>query len=65
MGNMFGGNNWWWIIILILVLGEDNCFGGCDALIWILLLSVFCGCGKDCDCDRDDRHHEDRCGCVR
>lgn len=56
--NFCGGNSMWWILILLLILDRDDgrC-GTCDSLIWILLLSRFCG---------NDSHDNDNggsCGC--
>ena len=47
-----GGTNMTWILVLLLVLDNDEgC--SCDTLIWLLLLSKFCGlgdCGSSCGC---------------
>ena len=57
VGSMnFGNNNMMWILVLLLILGEGNNGGGCascDTLIWLLLLSRYCGdndsgCGCGC-----------------
>lgn len=61
----FGSSNLMWILVLLLVLGdgENGCGCGCDTLIWLLLLSKFCGgestspCG--CGCSSAPRS----CGC--
>ena len=42
----FGSNNMMWILVLLLILGEGNNGNGCascDTLIWLLLLSRYCG----------------------
>ena len=40
----FGSNNMMWILVLLLILGEGNNGGtSCDTLIWLLLLSRYCG----------------------
>lgn len=63
LSNFCGGNSMWWILILLLVL--DNGEGStCDSLIWILLLSRFCGCEEEtntcgCGCGQTVRS----CGC--
>ena len=45
----FGNNNIMWILVLLLILGEGNNGGclGCDTLIWLLLLSRYCGGDND------------------
>ncbi len=58
------GNNWIWVILLVLLFSGNNngislannngCGCGssnssCDWLIWILLLSTFCGGGCGCN----------------
>ncbi len=57
--NSFGGNSMWWILILLLVLDDGG--NTCDSLIWILLLSRFCGCEEtpSCGCGAPTRN----CGC--
>jgi hypothetical protein len=50
-----------WILILLLVL-DDGCMS-CDSLIWILLLSRFCG-GDDCGCGCPTNTCSN-CGCAR
>ncbi|MBQ2201179.1 MAG: chorion class high-cysteine HCB protein 13 [Clostridia bacterium] len=63
MFNNLGGTNLTWLLVLLLLLGDnDNGMGGisCDTLIWLLLLSRFCGdngCG--CGCGNQNRP----CGC--
>lgn len=52
LSNFCGGNSMWWILILLLVLDNDS-GSTCDSLIWILLLSRYCGCeepGPSCGC---------------
>ena len=51
----FGNNNLMWILVLLLILGEGGSGGcaSCDTLIWLLLLSRYCGdsdsgCGCGC-----------------
>lgn len=52
LNNFCGGNSMWWILILLLILDDGG--NTCDSLIWILLLSRFCGnCGEEtpsCGC---------------
>ena len=47
VGSMnFGNNNMMWILVILLILGEGGNGGGCascDTLIWLLLLSRYCG----------------------
>ena len=43
----FGSNNLMWILVLLLILGDGNNGGtSCDTLIWLLLLSRYCGGGE-------------------
>lgn len=53
LNNFCGGNSMWWILILLLIL-DDNGGSTCDSLIWILLLSRFCGGDDQASCG---------CGC--
>ena len=41
----FGNNNMMWVLVLLLILGEGGNGGcaSCDTLIWLLLLSRYCG----------------------
>ena len=52
----FGSNNMMWILVLLLILGEGNNGGcaSCDTLIWLLLLSRYCGNDDNMGCG---------CGC--
>ena len=60
LGDFCGGNSMWWILILLLIL--DNGEGStCDSLIWILLLSRFCG--GECGCGCQTQQTTPRCGC--
>ncbi len=60
MFNNFGGSNLTWVLVLLLLLGDDNGFGGsCDTLIWLLLLSRYCGGENGCGCNNQNRP----CGC--
>lgn len=61
MFNNFGGSNLTWVLVLLLLLGDDNnSFGGsCDTLIWLLLLSRYCGGENGCGCGNSNRP----CGC--
>jgi len=62
MFNNFGGTNLTWILVLLLLLGDnDNGMGGvgCDTLIWLLLLSRYCGGDNGCGCQNQNRP----CGC--
>ena len=44
----FGNNNIMWILVLLLILGEgNNGCASCDTLIWLLLLSRYCGGDND------------------
>ena len=60
LSDFAGGNSMWWILILLLIL-DDGCGNTCDSLIWILLLSRFCGCEEtpSCGCGAPTRN----CGC--
>lgn len=61
LSNFGGGSSMSWILILLLVL-DDGCMS-CDSLIWILLLSRFCGgeCGEtNCGCNGNVCN---TCGC--
>ena len=46
--NFAGGNSIWWILVLLLILNDGQ--STCDSLIWILLLSRFCGNDESCGC---------------
>ena len=48
----FGNNNIMWVLVLLLILGEGNNGGcaNCDTLIWLLLLSRYCGGDGDYGC---------------
>jgi len=61
LNNFGGGGSMWWIIILLL-LSDDGCINTCDSLVWILLLSRFCG-GDDCGCPGTTRSSGCGCGC--
>ena len=55
--------NWWWIIIILLLIDGNNT---CDSLIWLLLLSRFCGNGEEgasCGCARSMPTSGCGCGC--
>ena len=52
-GNM-GGSSLTWILVLLLVMDNGDGCNSCDTLIWLLLLSRFCGLG---DCGTSS------CGC--
>ena len=43
----FSGSNLTWILVLLLILGDNEGGTSCDTLIWLLLLSRYCGgnCG--------------------
>lgn len=62
LSNFAGGNSMWWIIILLLILNDGD--NTCDSLIWILLLSRFCG-GDDasCGCGCGATARTNSCGC--
>jgi len=58
----YGGcstTNWWWIIIILLLLDGNNT---CDSLIWLLLLSRFCG-NEENGCGRTSPVSGCGCGC--
>lgn len=62
MFNNLGGTNLTWLLVLLLLIGDnDNGMGGvsCDTLIWLLLLSRFCGGENGCGCGNNNRS----CGC--
>lgn len=61
-GNL-GSFNMMWILVLLLVLGNGDCEGGasCDTLIWLLLLSRYCG--GDCGCNSCPTRSSNGCGC--
>ena len=61
MFNNLGGTNLTWLLVLLLLLGDgDNGMGfSCDTLIWLLLLSRFCG-DNGCGCGNQNRP----CGCT-
>ncbi len=47
-----------WILVLLLLLGDnDNGGTSCDTLIWLLLLSRYCGGNCGCGCN------DNRFGC--
>ena len=50
LSNFCGGNGMWWILILLLIVGNDGECNTCDSLIWILLLSRYCGGESSCGC---------------
>lgn len=53
--------NWWWIIIVLLLI---DCNNTCDSLIWLLLLSRFCGNHSGCGCEDDGcPRGGSNCGC--
>ncbi len=70
LNNFCGGNSMWWILILLLILdnGSDEC-NTCNSLVWILLLSRFCGnedsgsCGCGCGCGTTPPASRCGCGC--
>lgn len=62
LSNFANGSSMSWILILLLVL-DDGCMS-CDSLIWILLLSRFCG-GDDCGCGCNTANTCSNCGCQR
>lgn len=65
LNNFCGGNSMWWILILLLILDDGE--NTCDSLIWILLLSRFCGgsCGDtgSCGCGCGGSTVGRTCGC--
>ncbi len=65
MFNNLGGTNLTWLLVLLLLLGDnDNGMGGvsCDTLIWLLLLSRFCGGENGCGCGCGNQNRP--CGCT-
>lgn len=61
LSDFAGGNSMWWILILLLILNDGN-GNTCDSLVWILLLSRFCGgeSGLGCGCGATAAR---TCGC--
>ncbi len=52
----FRGSNLTWILVLLLILGDgDNGGTSCDTLIWLLLLSRYCGGNCGCGCGDSNR----------
>ncbi len=52
----FRGSNLTWILVLLLILGDgDNGGTSCDTLIWLLLLSRYCGGNCGCGCGDGNR----------
>lgn len=60
------GNNMIWVILLLLLASNNGCNSGCgnngigllnnsksscNLLIWVLLISCFCGKGIGCGCN--------------
>ena len=64
MFNNLGGTNLTWLLVLLLLLGDSE--GGmgfsCDTLIWLLLLSRFCGGENGCGCGCGNQTRP--CGCT-
>ena len=74
--NFLGDNNMVWILLMLVIFdGGDDCGGGCgcDSIIWLLLLSKFCGggarggrafgLGGGCGCGCERREEPVGCGC--
>ena len=63
MFNNLGGTNLTWLLVLILLIGdgENGCGMSCDTLIWLLLLSRFCGGENGCGCGCGNQNRP--CGC--
>ncbi len=51
----FGGSNLTWILVLLLILGDNEGGTSCDTLIWLLLLSKYCGGSCGCGCNGSNR----------
>lgn len=49
----FGGSNLTLILILLLLLGDNENGTSCDTLIWLMLLSKYCG--GNCGCNGGNR----------
>ena len=64
MFNNLGGTNLTWLLVLLLLLGDnENGMGfSCDTLIWLLLLSRFCGGENGCGCGCGNQTRP--CGCT-
>lgn len=67
LGNLGGGGNMLWLLVLVLILGGDDGCINCDSIIWILLLSRFCG-GDSCPgvnngCGCPNTGNIRNCGC--
>ncbi len=66
MFNNLGGTSLTWILVLMLIIGDgENGCGGmtCDTLIWLLLLSKFCGGDEGGGCGCGCGSTPTRCGC--
>ena len=63
MFNNLGGTNLTWLLVLLLLIGDgENGMGiSCDTLIWLLLLSRFCGGENGCGCGCGNQTRP--CGC--
>lgn len=64
-GNM-GGSSMTWILVLLLVMDNGDGCNSCDTLIWLLLLSRFCGLGDStpsCGCGCGNPPTSRSCGC--
>ncbi len=63
MFNNLGGTNLTWLLVLLLLLGDGENGNGfsCDTLIWLLLLSRFCGGENGCGCGCGNQNRP--CGC--
>ncbi len=63
----FGGSNMTWILVLLLIMDNGDEGGcSCDSLIWLLLLSRFCGLGDGstgCGCGCNGTTTTRSCGC--
>jgi hypothetical protein len=63
MFNNLGGTNLTWLLVLLLLIGDNDNGSGvsCDTLIWLLLLSRFCGGENGCGCGCGSQNRP--CGC--
>ncbi len=57
----FGGSNLTWLLVLLLLLGDGDNGVSCDTLIWLLLLSRYCG--GNCGCGGNTPQNNGGCGC--
>ncbi len=56
----FQGSNLTWLLVLLLIIGDGDNGVSCDSLIWLLLLSRYCG--GSCGCGNNGGGNGG-CGC--